>query len=204
MPVWQSVGAAGLFYALGSIPFSYIIGRLAGRLDIREHGSGNVGATNVGRVTGFYYGLLAFGLDAAKGMVAAWLAVLWGVPLWLAGLATVGHNWSLFLKFTGGKGVATTLGLLGVISWPALLVVTGCWALTALVTRYVSLASMISLLVAPLALYLFDRQAGAVDWECVLLFTALGLTAVWQHRANIRRLFRGEEGKIFKKQRSPS
>lgn len=204
--VWKAAMAAAAFYILGSIPFSYIIARLSGKLDIREHGSGNVGATNVGRVVGFGYGILAFALDASKGIIAGWLAQLWGLPIWLAVLAPIGHNWSIFLKFTGGKGVATTLGLLLVASWPALVVTAALWILITLVTQYVSLASIISLLCAPVAIYFFTPQRIAGDdWGSIILFAALGLLSTWKHHSNIQRLWSGQESKIFKKnQKSPT
>ncbi|MBI1743700.1 glycerol-3-phosphate 1-O-acyltransferase PlsY [Candidatus Acetothermia bacterium] len=204
--VWKAAAAAVAFYVLGSIPFSYIIARLSGKLDIREHGSGNVGATNVGRVVGFGYGILAFALDASKGIISGWLAQLWGVPIWLAVLAPIGHNWSIFLKFTGGKGVATTLGLLLMVSPQALVVTAALWILITLLTQYVSLASIVSLLCAPVAIYFFTSQrTEKADWGSVILFAALGLLSAWKHRSNIQRLLSGQESKIFKKkQKSPS
>ena len=204
--LWKAAAAAAAFYVIGSIPFSYIIARLSGKLDIREHGSGNVGATNVGRVIGFGYGILAFALDASKGIISGGLAQVWGVPIWLAVLAPIGHNWSIFLKFTGGKGVATTLGLLLIVSWQALLITAALWILITLLAQYVSLASIISLLCAPVAIYFFTRPRDeGVDWGSVILFAVLGLLSTWKHRANIQRLLSGQENKIFKKkQKLPS
>jgi glycerol-3-phosphate acyltransferase PlsY len=195
---WQAIGAAVGCYLVGSLPFSYWVARLK-RIDIRQHGSGNVGATNVTRVVGVGYGAFALIGDVGKGVVAAWLTGFLGAPLWLSGLAVVGHNWSIWLKFTGGKGVATTLGLLIVFSWPALLVTILIWLVTVLLTRYVAVGSMIALIAAPVVLYLF--QAPAVNWEIVGLFGALGLMTIWQHRSNIQRIVRGEESQIFKKSR---
>ncbi len=201
---WESGGkaaaAGAAFYLIGSIPFSYIVARMSGKLDIRAHGSGNVGATNVGRVVGLGYGMFAFALDTAKGVVSGWLAHAWGVPIWLAALAPLGHNWSLFLKFTGGKGVATTLGLLLMVSWPALLATTGIWILIVAVTQYVSLGSIIALLAAPLAIYFFPNGMRESEWwSTLLLFAGLGLLSAWKHRANVQRLLNGQESKIFKK-----
>ena len=193
---WQALGAAVSCYLIGSLPFSYVVARLK-NIDIRQHGSGNVGATNVTRVVGVGYGALALIGDVGKGVAAAWLTSLLGAPLWLSGLAVVGHNWSLFLKFTGGKGVATTLGLLLFFSWPALLVTVGVWVVTVLLTRYVAVGSMVALLSVPLVFYLF--QAPSANWELVGLFSGLGLLTVWQHRSNIERILQGREGRVFKR-----
>ncbi|MFN4218925.1 MAG: glycerol-3-phosphate 1-O-acyltransferase PlsY [Candidatus Bipolaricaulia bacterium] len=191
---WQTIGAAVGCYLVGSLPFSYLVARLK-RIDIRQHGSGNVGATNVTRVVGAGYGALALIGDVGKGVFAAWLTGFLNAPLWLSGLAVVGHNWSLFLKFTGGKGVATTLGLLLVFSWPTLLVTLALWVATVLLTRYVAIGSMIALLSAPVVLSFF--QAPSVNWEIVGLFGALGLMTVWQHRSNIQRIVQGTESRVF-------
>ncbi len=193
---WQALGAAVSCYLIGSLPFSYLVARLK-NIDIRQHGSGNVGATNVTRVVGVGYGALALLGDVGKGVVAAWLTSWLGVPLWLSGLAVVGHNWSIFLKFTGGKGVATTLGLLLFFSWPALLVTVGVWIVTILLTRYVAVGSMVALSLVPVILYLF--QGPALSWELIGLFGALGVLAVWQHRSNIERILQGREGRVFKR-----
>lgn len=194
--IWGTFGVAVVCYLLGSLPFSYWVVRLK-NLDIREHGSKNVGATNVTRVAGVGYGLLALMGDVAKGAVAAWLTGFLHVPLWLSGLAVVGHNWSLFLRFTGGKGVATTVGLLLIFSWPTLLATVAIWVVTVLLTRYIAIGSMVALVLTPGVLYLFQAQANAVSFELTGLFAVLGLITVWQHRSNIRRILKGEEGKIF-------
>jgi glycerol-3-phosphate acyltransferase PlsY len=195
---WQTIGAAVGCYLVGSLPFSYLVARLK-RIDIRQHGSGNVGATNVTRVVGAGYGALALLGDAGKGVFAAWLTSVLGAPVWLSGLAVVGHNWSVFLKFTGGKGVATTLGVLLFFSWPTLLVTLLVWAVTVALTRYVAVGSMLALLSVPLVLYLF--QAPSVNWEIFGLFGVLGLMTVWQHRSNIQRILKGEESRVFTKSR---
>jgi glycerol-3-phosphate acyltransferase PlsY len=198
--VWKAAAAAAAFYIIGSIPFSYIVARLSGKLDIREHGSGNVGATNVGRTVGFGYGILAFILDASKGILSGLLALMWGIPIWLAALAPIGHNWSIFLRFTGGKGVATTLGLLLIVSWKALVITSGLWILIVAITQYVSLGSIVALLAAPVAIYFFQDRLKPEDlWGTILLFAGLGILSAWKHRSNIQRLLKGQESKIFKK-----
>lgn len=122
----MALAAVG-FYLVGSIPFSFLIARLFKGVDIRQHGSGNVGATNVTRVVGRLPGALALLLDMGKGASATFLTQLYAVPIALAGLAVIGHNWSAFLKFRGGKGVATSMGILLVLSWPAFLITLGIW-----------------------------------------------------------------------------
>lgn len=195
---WQTIGAAVGCYLVGSLPWSYLVARLK-RIDIRQHGSGNVGATNVTRVVGAGYGALALIGDVGKGIFAAWLTNFLSVPLWLSGLAVVGHNWSIWLQFTGGKGVATTLGLLFVFSWPTLLVTLLIWLVTVALTRYVAVGSMVALLSVPVVLSL--SQAPSVNWKLVGLFGALGLMTVWQHRSNIQRILRGEESRVFTRSR---
>ncbi len=195
---WQTIGAAVGCYLVGALPFSYLVARLK-RIDIRQHGSGNVGATNVTRVVGAGYGALALLGDVGKGVFAAWLTGALGVPLWLSGLAVVGHNWSIFLKFTGGKGVATTLGVLLFFSWPTLLVTLLIWLVAVALTRYVAVGSMVALLSVPFVLYLF--QTPSVNWEVFGLFGVLGLMTVWQHRSNIQRILQGKESRVFTKAR---
>ncbi len=179
-----------LAYLIGSIPFSYLIARARG-VDLRRVGSGNVGATNVARSVGLPYGVLAFLLDAGKGALAAWLANYWGLPIWLAGFAVVGHDWSLFMGLRSGKGVATSLGILIIISWPAFLLTVGLWALVAWLTRYVSVASVSALLLSPLWLYLLKAP-----WDAVGLMVTLGLLSAFQHRENFRRLLQGQEHRL--------
>ncbi len=191
---WQALGTGVLCYLIGSLPFSYVVARLK-NIDIRQHGSGNVGATNVTRVVGASYGALALIGDVGKGVAAAWLTSVVHAPGWLSGLAVVGHNWSIWLKFSGGKGVATTLGLLLFFSWPTLLVTVGIWLVTVLLTRYVAVGSMVALVLIPGVLYTF----GVTDLELLGLFGALGLLTVWQHRSNIHRISQGTESQIFKK-----
>ncbi|MDW8140797.1 MAG: glycerol-3-phosphate 1-O-acyltransferase PlsY [Candidatus Bipolaricaulota bacterium] len=201
---FPSLAAAALCYLLGAIPFSYLAGRLKG-LDVRQHGSGNVGATNVTRVVGVGYGVLALVGDVGKGALAAWLVSAWHVPWWVAGFSVIGHNWSIFLKFTGGKGVATTVGLMvGFALWPVLLATVAIWIVTVLLTQYIAVGSIVALLLAPGVLYLFPAQANAVNIELIGLFFVLGLLTVWQHRSNIFRIAQGTEGRVFKKRSSSS
>ncbi|MFB6285282.1 MAG: glycerol-3-phosphate 1-O-acyltransferase PlsY [Candidatus Bipolaricaulia bacterium] len=176
-----------LAYLIGAIPFSYLIAHARG-VDVRSVGSGNVGATNVARAAGYGYGALALLLDLAKGVGA--VAIGWGLgtPLWLGGLAVIGHNWSVFLSFQGGKGVATTLGLLGALAWPVALITLGVWGALVGATRYVSVGSVGCLLLAPMWLLVFGYPAAIVG-----VMALLGLLSAYRHRANIRRVLSGEE-----------
>jgi len=179
-----------LAYLIGAIPFSYLIAKARG-VDLKRVGSGNVGATNVARSVGLPYGLLALLLDGAKGALVAHLALRWALPLWPCAFAVVGHNWSAFLGFRSGKGVATSLGILAVLSPPAFLATLFVWAAVAALTRYVSVASVSALLLSPLWLGLFRGKAEAVG-----LFVLLGLMSALRHRENFRRLVRGEEHRL--------
>ena len=180
-------------YLLGSIPFGLLLTRAAGGPDIRAIGSGNIGATNVLR-TG-RKGLAAVTLlcDALKGTAAVLLAGYYATPdvALLAGLgAFLGHLFPVWLKFKGGKGVAVYIGLLIGLYWPGALIFCAIWLGVAAITRYSSLAALIASALTPLALWLLDRPSAA---GLFLLLSAL----LWiMHRANIRRLLDGSEGKI--------
>jgi glycerol-3-phosphate acyltransferase PlsY len=188
----EGILAAIIFYLIGAIPFSYLIVRLVKGVDIRDFGSGNVGATNVGRILGRRYHILALALDLGKGAAAAALALHWDLPVPLAGLAVIGHDWSIFLRFSGGKGVASSLGILAVLSWPALLITLAIWSLVVWRTKFVSVASMSALFLSPLFVWLFTHD----PWATALLL-ALALLAIFRHRENIERLRRGEENRAF-------
>ena len=183
-------------YLWGSIPFSYLVARAKG-VNLKRVGSGNVGATNVARSVGLPYGVLAFFLDWGKGVLAAWLALRWGLPVWLSAFAVAGHNWSPFMGFKSGKGVATTLGILAVLSWPVFLLTLGVWVGLAALTRYVSVASVTALLLSPLWLWLFGASG-----ESIGLMLGLGLLSAFQHRENFRRLLRGEEHRLGEQSRA--
>jgi acyl phosphate:glycerol-3-phosphate acyltransferase len=182
-------------YLLGSIPFGLIVTKIAGTGDIRQIGSGNIGATNVLR-TG-RKGLAAATLlgDLLKGTVAVLVAALWGP--WtaiIAGLgAFLGHLFPVWLKFKGGKGVATYIGVLLALSWKAFLVFAALWLAVAWLTRYSSLAALVAALAVPLALLFFGQREEAE------LFALMSLLVFVMHRANIRRLIAGTEGRIGQK-----
>jgi glycerol-3-phosphate acyltransferase PlsY len=194
LPSFSAALAFG--YLLGAIPFGVIFTRLAGTTDIRAIGSGNIGATNVLR-TG-RKGLAAATLmaDVLKGTLAV-VAMLWW---WdrdhalAAGVgAFLGHLFPVWLKFKGGKGAATFLGVLVALSWQAALLFAAIWIVIAAATRYASLASIVACAAAPVYFWYVGARAEA----CV--FLALALLTVIMHRGNIARLAQGTEGRIGKK-----
>lgn len=183
-------------YLLGSIPFGMILTRLAGTQDLRTIGSGNIGATNVLR-TG-HKGLAAATLigDMLKGTVAVIIAGSIDGPnaAMLAALgAFLGHLFPIWLRFRGGKGVATYIGVLLGLFWPAALIFAVIWIGTATTTRYSSLSALVAAFVTPLFLWWFGHNALAS------LFAVLTLLLFYMHRENIKRLQAGTEGKIGEK-----
>jgi glycerol-3-phosphate acyltransferase PlsY len=180
-------------YLLGSIPFGLILTRLAGLGDIRRIGSGNIGATNVLRTGNKALAAATLILDGAKGAVAVLLAQhLYGPDAAvIAGAgAFLGHLFPVWLKFHGGKGVATTIGVFLAIAWPVGLIACAVWLLVALLFRYSSLAALIAVAAAPVAAwFLANHQTAGLA-----LFLAV---VVWlRHHENIGRLLRGQESRI--------
>ncbi len=183
-------------YLLGSIPFGIVMARVFGLGDLRQIGSGNIGATNVLRTGNKFAAFLTLLGDSGKGAAAVLIArAVFGEPS--AGIAALfamlGHLYPIFLKFKGGKGVATFLGTLLALSWPVGLLACGTWLLVAVVTRYSSLSALIAALMAPIYTALFYHLHGAV---LVLILTAL---IFYKHRENIARLRAGTESKIGQK-----
>ncbi len=184
-----------LGYALGSIPFGLVLTRAAGLGDVRTIGSGNIGATNVLRTgrKGLAAGTLL--LDAAKGAAAVLLAGwLWADLPQATGIAAIGaflgHLFPVWLGFRGGKGVATLVGILLALHWPTGLIVAGVWVLALVVTRYSSVGGMLAAVAAPVSAFSFGRV------DLAILFVGFTLLVLWKHRANLGRLFRGEEPKV--------
>jgi len=190
-------------YLVGSIPTAFIFGKICKGIDIRQHGSGNVGATNVFRVLGKTPGSVVLILDIIKGIIPIVLvADMFGTTqTWeriLCGLgAVVGHNWTVFLKFKGGKGVATSLGvLIGltikivairlVLFWTIII-----WIICFLLSRFISLASVVAATALPILMTLTDQ-----DFEMVLLGVIFCVFVVFRHKGNIKRLFAGEEPRV--------
>jgi len=181
-----------LAYLAGSIPFGLVLTRLTRAGNLREIGSGNIGATNVLRTGRKGIAAATLILDAAKGAVAVLIAYRFSLDLAIiAGLfAVFGHNFPIWLKFKGGKGVATTLGVLLAISWQVGLLAIGTWLLTAALFRYSSLAAVLALAASPV-------YAWYLPGEKVTLITAiLAVLGIARHHENIRRLVSGAESKI--------
>lgn len=179
-------------YLLGSIPFGLIITRIAGMGDVRKIGSGNIGATNVLRTGNRKLAALTLALDMLKGTVAVLIAGMWGPGLAIAAgfAAFIGHLFPAWLGFRGGKGVATYLGVLLGLAWPAALVFAVVWLAVAYLSKYSSLAALVAAVAVPV--YLFWSGPAAVAW----LFTAMSIIVFAKHHANIRRLLDGNESRI--------
>ncbi len=192
--------AAGLGgYLLGAIPFGIVMARLFGLGDLRRIGSGNIGATNVLRTGNKLAAALTLGLDSGKGAIAVGITSALGggsTAMLVAGFcAVLGHNFPVWLKFKGGKGVATTLGVLLATSWPVGLAACATWLAVAALFRYSSLAALVALGVAPFFSWIFATPQHTV------LSLLLALLAGGRHHQNIHRLLRGEESRIAKKKK---
>jgi len=196
-------------FLIGSIPFGYLIGRFVFRTDLREHGSGNIGAMNALRTVGKGGAVAVLLLDAAKGAVAPLLLshahavglgggtfLIWhhaeGLIALSAAAAVLGHCFSPWLGWKGGKGVATALGAVFAISWPAGLVMVAVWVIAALVlTHYSSVGSMAACVASPFAIYAFTHSPAETGFGVFL-----AIFIVWTHRENLSRLRQGTEGPI--------
>lgn len=190
------VAFALLAYLVGSFPTSYIVGRLRG-IDLRKHGSGNLGGTNAYRVMGPAAGIPVVLVDVMKGLVPAYYFPLWdgtateNLAL-LYGLAAItGHVWSIFVRFRGGKGVATGSGVLIALAPTSALIALLVWAGIVAITRYVSVGSITAATLVPLTAWLTDEPNSTVAF-C----TAVAIVVWWTHRTNLRRLARGEENRF--------
>ncbi|MEO6871033.1 MAG: glycerol-3-phosphate 1-O-acyltransferase PlsY [Chthoniobacterales bacterium] len=203
------VAAAVAGYLLGSCPNGLLISRARG-FDIREHGSGNIGATNVLRVLGKKWGYLVFFLDALKGFLAVWIGfllarvVLPPIPSDEIGIMSglfciLGHTFPVWLRFRGGKGVATSAGvLLGLMPLVVFSVLT-VWLLLFYATRYVSVASVLAAAALPIFVFLYLR-VHVLTGPMLLPFSILiASVVIWRHRSNMRALFHGTEERFEKK-----
>jgi acyl phosphate:glycerol-3-phosphate acyltransferase len=179
-------------YLIGSVSTAILFSRFQGLPDPREHGSGNPGATNVLRLGGKKAAAVVLLGDALKGALPVWLASLTGVAYpalaWIILAATLGHIFPLFFHFRGGKGVATAWGGLIALSLPLGLLLAGTWVIVAAITRYSSLAALITVILAPF----YTFWIGANVFPIILLSAIL----IWRHKDNIQRLYEGKESKI--------
>jgi len=193
-------GALVLSYLIGSIPTSFLIGRLVKGIDLRQHGSKNLGATNLYRVLGWRYAVPVGLFDMAKGYVPVAVigpAVSGGVliPLLCGVAAVLGHMFSPFIAFKGGKGVATGAGVVLAMAPFAFLGAFGIWIVLVFLTGYVSLGSVVAAASLPLLTVWLYPGRPAVLW----ITAALGALVVWMHRSNIGRLFKGTESRFGRK-----
>ena len=186
-------------YLFGAVPFGLLVARSKG-VDIRKQGSGNIGATNVLRVIGKGWGVFTLVLDALKGFIPAFVFPIlgkleseWGVLFGLA--AILGHTFPVYLGFKGGKGVATSAGMLLGTAPAAVGVGFVCWIVTMALSRYVSLASIVAAIATAVVVWIQGDKALVVN----VALTLLALLVVWLHRANIKRLLNGTENRFGKK-----
>jgi glycerol-3-phosphate acyltransferase PlsY len=199
---WLNAMLALLFgYLLGSVPFGLILTRLAGTTDIRTIGSKSIGATNVLRTGRKDLAIATVLLDALKGTIAVLIAARWGqTAAILAGLgAFLGHLFPIWLKFEGGKGVATFIGVIGVLWWPGLVLFGVIWLGIAYLTRYSSLAALVASLLTAMTRVLLDIGGAVSAGVGGVIVVMVGLLW-WKHQPNIKRLMLGTEGKIGQKE----
>lgn len=185
-------------YLLGSVPFGLLVGKWWAKVDVRQHGSGNIGMTNVLRTAGYFCALLTLIGDVGKGVVAVVLArSLTGdsfLGLFAGTFAVIGHNWPIFLRFKGGKGVATVLGVLLAYKPLAAGVLFVIWLGFLIAYRYISLASIVAAFSLPVVLYFFK-----VDWLEWSLAVIVATFTILRHRSNIDRLRQGTEFRFGQK-----
>lgn len=199
-----------LSYLFGSIPFGYILAILKGT-NIREHGSGNIGATNVGRILGRKYGIIIFVLDLLKGFVA-----VFSIPVIVSNIkfptssddllvtlcgfcAVLGHVFPVYIGFKGGKAVATSFGVFIWLAPIPIAVAFGIWVLTVVVSRYVSLGSVISSLALIGAIIIFEKGPFGTGVFLTVLSIAISILILLKHTSNIQRIIAGTETRVFKK-----
>ena len=198
-----TVSAIILSYLVGAIPAGYVVSKLYKGIDIRSHGSGNIGFTNVLRVLGIVPGAIVLLADIGKGMAAVLLISRLGGTQSSAltpymrelcgGFAIIGHIWTVFLKFRGGKGVSTCLGVFTGIFWQAGLISLAVWLIAVGVTRYVSLGSVLLCVSFCVAVFV---TGGDYVWGMRIMALAVTVIVIYRHKGNIQRLIKGEERKF--------
>jgi acyl phosphate:glycerol-3-phosphate acyltransferase len=195
-------------YLIGSIPSGYLVARTQG-VDIRQHGSRNIGATNVLRVMGKKWGYLVFLCDSSKGFLAVKLGTLFAAHSLLSPVAggviaaiacILGHNYTVWLGFKGGKGIATSGGVvLALFPFLVIFCLALVWVVVFYVSKYVSLASLTAAVALPVAVFLIARKSGGDFWTLFGFSLLLCVLAVWRHQSNITRLLNGTESRFGKK-----
>jgi glycerol-3-phosphate acyltransferase PlsY len=196
------IGCAIASYLIGSIPTGFLWAKARG-IDIRKLGSGNIGATNVMRTLGKGPGITVLAIDTVKGFLPVWMAARVLAPtgvnvVWLQIICCVsvvaGHNWTCWLKFKGGKGVATSAGaLLAFLRFP-LICALAVWIIVFLLSRYVSLASLCAAVTVPIATWFRYR-----DVTLLIFATLIAAAAIYKHKSNIQRLLAGTENRVSKR-----
>jgi len=193
-----SVVSCLIAYLLGSVSFSYILTKLIKKVDIREYGSRNAGATNAARVLGTGPAIIVFVLDILKAVIAVLIAFAFHLTDWgiaLSGLcAILGHVWSIYYRFKGGKGVATTIAVFLMFMWLPTLITVVIAILLIIFTRYISLGSLAFILTPIVALIL-----GGYPVSYIIVSAVIALVIIWKHRSNIQRLIQGTESKFGSK-----
>lgn len=197
-------------YLIGSIPFGYII-PIAKGIDIRKQGSGNIGATNVGRILGRKYGIIIFILDLLKGFIVVFI-----IPVLICGIkfpttsdnllvilcgvcAILGHVFPVYLRFKGGKAVATSLGVFIWLSPIPIAIAFGVWILTVILSRYVSLGSMIGAIVLTGGIIAFEKEPFGNGIYITILSIIVAILIILRHITNIQKIINGTETKVFSK-----
>ncbi len=198
------IASCVITYFIGAIPFGYLIGKMRG-VDVRTVGSKNIGATNVYRTVGKKWGLLAFACDCLKGLLPT-IAVKClypecaNLPLLVGVMAVVGHMFTCFMKFKGGKGIATAFGML-IALYPLLLLITlALFIVTVWISHYISLGSILAAAFLMVMVWIPLPYVNPVGYHSVIqcvIVTFVGAFAIWKHRANIARLRAGNENKIY-------
>lgn len=185
-----------LSYLIGCFSSAYFVGKIFKRIDIRAHGSGNVGSTNAMRVMGKKLGILTFLLDFSKGIIA----VLIGY--WILGFnggliasifVVIGHDWPVFIGFKGGKGVATTLSALAILNFPTALIAIIIGVIVAIISKYVSLGSLVFLSLIP---FISTIMTKSFNKQLFITTIILALIGIYRHKENIKRIIKGTENKI--------
>lgn len=192
----MTLPAVVISYLIGSIPFGFLLAKVLKGIDIREHGSGNIGATNVWRTLGPVPGLAVLLLDMAKGVAAVLLGRQLGgeaTELLAAVAVLCGHSWPVFLSFRGGKIIATGAGVVLAISPASLLVALVIWLLAVGISRYVSLGSILAAASVPVTLAVWDKGG-----LYILFGILVAVFAIYKHRPNIKRIMNGTEFKVGK------